>query len=856
VKHLLLTILVCAVSIAAAVEAQAQRNSLLLNEIVIAPPGTDSQTGCEYVELRAIPNIPLPDITYVDIEGDTEQNPGTINYLRRLAGVQTGSNGVIVIASSNVCRQFDVDAKVIIDPTFQSSFSIRNNGTNSFLLYTGLPQYQRGQDLDVDNNGVEDTNAPVFDGFGVRDTNNASDLVYGTVTLQRPAGTPANEAINAVTRFPGIDTRNSAAAFYFGDIQASPSSNLYNGKPSSRSANFPAGGALTPGDLNAPFFSLTILHSNDGESFLINAPGQQNFGGVARFATVVNNLRTQAQQQNSAVVLLNSGDNIIPGPSFRASLVLPEGTDFYDSVALRRIGFDSLGIGNHEFDLGPNVFARFVEGFDGQGRFVSGNLNYSGEPRLQALADAGILVTSRVIERQVSLPGNTTAIEKIGIVGVITDDLPRITTLGNVTVDPNLVGVLQSQVDALTAQGIDNIIATTHLQTINEDIALLQQIRDVDVVITGGGQETLARDASTLLVPGDVRNTNFAYPVIRNDANGRPVPIVTTNGNYKYVGRLKVEFDGAGNIRSIDPTSDIVRVAGGSNPDAVQPEASIQQDVVVPVQNFVNTLAQNTIGTSEVELNARRGGGNANPASVTPGVRTVETNLGSLFSDALLFQARRKGEAFGVPAADLPIVAIQNGGGIRGDALFGLTPANPTGRISELDTFTIANFSNDVAIVRNVPVLQLKEILENAYSRVENGDGRFAQISGFRVVYDQDLPARIVDTNGNVTQQGQRVREVQLLDGPNGAPGTFLVQNGAVLDPNATIDVATIDFLVNGGDFYPFNIPTNDIFLIESTYQQALFDYITVPTAQGGLGGSITAARYPVAGLGRVTRLN
>ena len=47
-----------------------------------------------------------------------------------------------------------------------------------------------------------------------------------------------------------------------------------------------------------PAFTLTILHNNDGESRLTGAPGQPDFGGVARFATLVDDLREDASGYN------------------------------------------------------------------------------------------------------------------------------------------------------------------------------------------------------------------------------------------------------------------------------------------------------------------------------------------------------------------------------------------------------------------------------------------------------------------------------------------------------------------------------------------------------------------------------
>ena len=64
---------------------------------------------------------------------------------------------------------------------------------------------------------------------------------------------------------------------------------------------------------------LTILHNNDGESQLLFAPGQEDFGGVARFKTLMDNLRDEADA-SGAVLTLSSGDNFLAGPEFQVSL--------------------------------------------------------------------------------------------------------------------------------------------------------------------------------------------------------------------------------------------------------------------------------------------------------------------------------------------------------------------------------------------------------------------------------------------------------------------------------------------------------------------------------------------------------
>jgi 5'-nucleotidase/UDP-sugar diphosphatase len=228
-----------------------------------------------------------------------------------------------------------------------------------------------------------------------------------------------------------------------------------------------------------------------------------------------------------------------------------------------------------------------------------------------------------------------------------------------------------------------------------------------------------------------------------------------------------------------------------------------QQRVVEPVTAYVADLAQNVIAQTEVPLDGLR-----------TSVRTTETNEGNLVADALLSEATRLAPGFGAPTPD---VALQNGGGMRDDEVV------PPGPITELKTFDILPFSNFVAVVPEVPRETFKELLENAVSRVEAVDGRFAQVAGFRFTYDPAGQAQVIDpVTGAITTPGTRVQ------------------------PGAALNVATIDFLARGGDQYPFGgAPFTTLGI---SYQQALRNYLTGP-----LGGVVTAAQYPAGGEGRIT---
>ena len=568
--------------------------------------------------------------------------------------------------------------------------------------------------------------------------------------------------------------------------------------------------AATPGSTPTPeTFRLTILHNNNGESQLINAGRErEDFGGAARFAALVAKLRQEAKDSGSGVLVLSAGDNFRGGPEFSASLARRP-APFYDIIALDLIGYDAIVLGNHEFDFGPDVLADAIRGSTAQAPFLSANLDFSGEPRLAELVATGRIASSTIL----AVGG-----ERVGVIGATTPGLPYLSSPRNVRVAQDVAAVVQREIDALQAAGVNKIIVVSHLQGVAGDIALAAALRGVDVLIAGGGDELLA-NTGNLLLPGEREEIFGPYPLLALDADGRNVPVVVAPGRYTYVGRLIVEFDASGVVTAIDPASGPMRVVGGDYPDAVAPNPAVQEQVVAPVADFIGALARTPVGTTEVPLDGQR-----------RAVRSQETNQGNLIADALLWQANVLADRYSVQAAH---VALQNGGGIRNDNVI------PAGTLYELDVFSMAPFTNFLAIVLDVSVEQFKEILENAVSRVERGDGRFPQIAGFTMAWDPNGTAQVLDDDGQVVTPGTRIRSVLLAD------GTWLVQDGDLVAEAGPVHVATLDFLARGGDEYPFR---DALYVtLGVTYQQAVANYIVQ-----GLGGVVTAERYPAGGEGRI----
>ncbi len=554
-----------------------------------------------------------------------------------------------------------------------------------------------------------------------------------------------------------------------------------------------------------PLYAMTIMHNNDGESELLDDDG---VGGVARFMTVLDTLRSDAASDDIGTMLVSSGDNFLAGPEYSASEAL--GTVF-DTIALEAFGYDAVDIGNHDFDFGPDVLADFIDSYTNPPTYLSSNLDFSGEPKLDALVTAGVIKPSTMVDVNGTM---------VGIIGATTPGITSISSPRDVIVDPDVAGSIQAEIDALEGYGVDVIVVISHLQGVDEDLALAAELSGVDIMVAGGGDELLANSDTTLVTGDDPADIFGPYPLWATNADGMKVPVVTTSGQYKYVGKLTVAFTADGQLAGVDTTSGPVAVEGQAQ------DATLLADVETPVSDYLEDLATNVIGTTEVALDGQRSS-----------VRTIESNLGNLAADSLLWQATELAASFGVAAPD---VALQNGGGMRNDAII------PIGDITELDTFDVLPFPNFVTVIPDIPRSQFKEIMENAVSNVEGVDGRFAQVAGFSFEYDPTGTAQVVDDDGTVLTAGTRIQTITLDD------STAIVTSGAVVAGD-DLTIATIDFLARGGDQYPYR--DAPITLLGVSYQQALSNYIQAALVDGGLGGTITAADYPEGGEGRITAL-
>jgi large repetitive protein len=223
--------------------------NLLLNEVEIDPPNATS-FACQYAEFRGTPGEVVPAGTsFVSING-TPGNFGDVFLIAQLGGQTVGANGTItVINDVELCqnRTFPAGTTLVSVTNFSG---LGENAARTFAIVNSATPLAEGTDIDVNNDRAIDANLniTVIDGIALT-TNQTLEAAYAPIIFDASGAGTGLEHPDAATRFLADSTPLSAAAWYYGELADSPDeSTEYLGTP--RSANFPAGGRLTPGDQN------------------------------------------------------------------------------------------------------------------------------------------------------------------------------------------------------------------------------------------------------------------------------------------------------------------------------------------------------------------------------------------------------------------------------------------------------------------------------------------------------------------------------------------------------------------------------------------------------------------------------
>ncbi len=490
-------------------------------------------------------------------------------------------------------------------------------------------------------------------------------------------------------------------------------------------------------------------------------------GGIAGYAKLAA-AKESYTASGAYTMLVDAGDYIQGDPTVSAS----QGKTAIE--LMNSTGYDAATVGNHEFDYG---YAN-LKTISAQANFpiLAANVQYNGATAF----DSHTIFTA----------ANG---KKIGVFGLETPEtatkahpakIQGVTFVGG----QDMMKLAQTEVDTLKAAGCDYVICLGHLgidaeSTGNRSIDVLNAVTGIDVFIDGHSHSTLDQIKAATNGTGKVGN---AY-------------LTSTGTKLANVGVVDIAPDG-----TITTSNVPLDTLTAENADTAAVIQRIQQQIDA---DYGAVFAQ-----SEVQLNGEKAQ-----------VRTGETNLGDLITDAMLWQAGTLGEKVDA--------AISNGGGIRASL--------SVGGLTKKDINTVLPFGNTLYLVK-LTGAQLLEALEASTCSLPESIGAFPQVSG--IEYTVNTGAKFSSTEnypGSTYGKPNAVNRV-----------TIQSVGGAAFDPAETYTIVTNDFLGAGGDTY-YTFKSSPVgYDTGVPLDEVLMDYITAQCK-----GTITKAAYGQTA-GRIHRIS
>ena len=444
---------------------------------------------------------------------------------------------------------------------------------------------------------------------------------------------------------------------------------------------------------------VTIYHTNDTHGYL-EGDGESIIG-----LPLVAGLRNADPDS----ILVDAGDATQGLPI--ASLT--KGNDVIRLMNLA--GYDLMVPGNHEFDFGTDAFLTNA----GLAEFpvISSNIYRGGSLLLSGIQE-GNSGCHTIIERNGV---------KVGFFGLTTTETAS----------------------ATNPEGIQGLEFTDEIEAAKQEITHLEEA-GADVIIAVGhlGDETAGApctsadlaEAMTGEFYGDLDVIIDGHSHTVENAEVNDVLIVQTGTGLNALGKLTVTVLADGEVEAEESLLSVADFAD------VTPDAATEE-LLAQISVSQDTMLGESIGQTATTLWA----GWIGQAAPT---RFVETNYGNLAADAFADAGRTMLAASG--NADMPVVGIENGGGIRA--------AVYNGNITLGSLTTAFPFSNTLYMKVVTPAL-LYDVMEVSGSDLDGQDpetgmllqttisGGFLQISGFNVVFNPDAEAgnRVV----SITLDGQ-----------------------------------------------------------------------------------------------------
>ena len=437
-------------------------------------------------------------------------------------------------------------------------------------------------------------------------------------------------------------------------------------------------------------------------------------GGIARMAFAVTAIR---RLNPDRTLLFSCGDSLTGNYflNFHGKAILS---------ALELMNLDAATLGNHEFDRG--------------GTFLARALNHCTFPIIQSNMELpeDSPLSGRFSDFRIIVKNGLT----IGIIGLMTPDLPFISKADNIRVPADTAGSAVQIIKKMKKKvSPDIIIALTHIG-LEKDIELAEKVPEIDLICGGHSHDLMQKGKETVIVHPDKTRTVIVHSGARGSHLG-VLHMTVKKGNIQH--------------HLWEP----LKITGRINPDPVMVDRVGHYRKQLPVETV--------LALSEKNLDCR-----------SESQRTRETKMGNLITDIIR-------EYFETD------VAFQNGGAIRGDWTL------PAGNITTNDIDRLLPFENTVSIFE-LSGSEIRQVLEQSVSFLPRQYGGFLQVSGLRFGADlRKTPLKMnrYTTSGTakLVHSGNRVSDIQVLDRN---------QKYTPLNPKKKYRIAVNTFLASGGDGY------------------------------------------------------
>ncbi len=268
--------------------------------------------------------------------------------------------------------------------------------------------------------------------------------------------------------------------------------------------------------------SITILHTNDLHSKLIGFSPELEYsplsvgddytlGGFARIASIIE--KVQKEKRGQALVL-DAGDFLM-GSFFH----LAEAESGFQLRLMRKMGYDAVCLGNHEFDYGPQTLAKIVNNARLRGEIpaitcanLSFDNNNPGSYDLQVLFDSKIIAPYTVFEKDGM---------KIGVFGIMGYDARDVAPNMKPVVYEDAVKIAKQTSKYLkTTEKVEIVICLSHGgltkdkngEYSGEDVKLAENCPYIDVIVGGHSHTYLVQPIwvnDVLIVQAGAYGTNI-----------------------------------------------------------------------------------------------------------------------------------------------------------------------------------------------------------------------------------------------------------------------------------------------------------------------------------------------------------